>query len=75
MNKYKPGGRCGGTLSSEKSNPTFSAEFNTLLARRNQLDNLLQASPASQNVTPITTVSVTAKTEKKDIDIILEGDY
>jgi len=45
MNKYRPGGRCGGDSAKQTSNPEFNASLASLLQQRERQDALF--APAS----------------------------
>ena len=87
INKYKAGGRCGGTSSSASEGYT-SAEFTAYLTKRQEQDRLFSGTASSQSVKPsqlATTSAVESKAivtqmpqqidRKKDIDDILNGDF
>jgi hypothetical protein len=89
MNKYRAGGRCGGTTSTYSESSTNSAEFSAFLKKREEQDRLFApsapSSPAQQAAqTPLpmnpkqeTTlvISQKPKQDKKNIiDTILNGD-
>ena len=42
MNKYRPGGRCGGEASRSEPNPEFDSSLNRLLQQREQLDAMMK---------------------------------
>jgi len=73
MNKYRAGGRCGGT-SSTPSEGFKSEEYTAYLHRRQEQDRMFTApiKPPCQS-TAIVKVNATSD-RKKDIDMILYGD-
>ena len=80
INKYKAGGRCGGTSASASEGYT-SAEFTAYLTKRQEQDRLFSAT-ASSATTAIATESKAIVIQKppqidrkKDIDDILNGDF
>jgi hypothetical protein len=84
MNKYRPGGRCGGDTPSTQSNPEFNSSLASLLQRREQQDALFAAQPAvqvsTQKETPqkkeLVITQTTPKVSKEAyIQLLLEGDY
>jgi hypothetical protein len=42
MNKYRPGGRCGGEVSRSETNPEFDSSLSRLLQQRDQLDAMMK---------------------------------
>lgn len=42
MNKYRPGGRCGGEPNRSETNPEFDSSLSRLLQQRDQLDALMK---------------------------------
>jgi len=42
MNKYRPGGRCGGEANRSETNPEFDSSLSRLLQQRDQLDALMK---------------------------------
>ena len=86
MNKYKAGGRCGGTSASASacgSEGYTSAEFTAYLTKRQEQDRLFGASStATATATAATAeskaiiIQTPARVDrKKDIDDILNGDF
>ena len=83
MNKYRPGGRCGGDSASKetKANPEFNSSLASLLQKREQQDALFHgvSAPASAPAPAPATkeVAIVKKPVAKDdyIKIIMEGDY
>jgi hypothetical protein len=90
MNKYRPGGRCGGEPNRSETNPEFDSSLSRLLQQRDQLDALMKpvvidpptghAKPST--ITPLTpSVSTLTVVQKKtygkdqDIELLLQGDY
>ena len=63
MNKYRPGGRCGGDTAKEKSNPEFNASLASLLQQRERQDAMFTG--------PV--VSATAETPQKNQLAIVES--
>jgi hypothetical protein len=48
MNKYRPGGRCGGDSATKQgSNPEFNASLASLLQQRDRQDAFFSAAPAA----------------------------
>ena len=90
MNKYKPGGRCGGTDGSQRHEKQGDLPIAALLAARESQDKAwMQAQPnnevtkaskaSSQGPLPQNSLIVIPQNEKNvskhsDIDFILEGD-
>lgn len=89
MNKYKAGGRCGGTSGSASGSEGYtSAEFTAYLTKRQEQDRLFGAS-ASACAASASASACATKSEskaiviqmpprvdrKKDIDDILNGDF
>jgi len=80
MNKYRPGGRCGGDSASKetKANPEFNSSLASLLQKREQQDALFHgASPVVARAPATKEVAIVKKPVAKDdyIKIIMEGDY
>ena len=85
MNKYRPGGRCGGSsTSAPKENPEFNSSLASLLQKREEQNALfhgapVQMQPQSQSQQTIVVKKPLAKDKSlaKDdyINIIMEGDY
>lgn len=84
MNKYRPGGRCGGDSKGDtKSNPEFNSSLAALMAQRDKQDAAFASSvpvaemakkPAVKNQLVIT--ETTSKpTKDAYIQLLLEGDY
>lgn len=42
MNKYRPGGRCGGEPNRSETNPEFDSSLSRLLQQRDQLDAMMK---------------------------------
>ena len=87
MNKYRPGGRCGGDSKGDtKCNPEFNSSLAALMAQRDKQDALF-TSPISQTPVHQTKPKHTGKNQlvitettpkpNKDayIQLLLEGDY
>ena len=82
MNKYRPGGRCGGDSAPKetKANPEFNSSLASLLQQREQQDALFHGASAH---TPVVAtkekkeLAIVQKPVAKDdyIKIIMEGDY
>jgi hypothetical protein len=90
MNKYKAGGRCGGTsgspASASASEGYTSAEFTAYLTKRQEQDRLFggtapasacaPACPATKSESKAIVIQMPGRTDrKKDIDDILNGDF
>jgi hypothetical protein len=89
MNKYRPGGRCGGDSKGDtKCNPEFSSSLSALMAQRDKQDAMFtspsvasqtSASPIAQKTAAKNQLVITETTTKpnKDayIQLLLEGDY
>lgn len=89
MNKYRPGGRCGGDSKGDtKCNPEFNSSLASLMAQRDKQDAMFTSpSVASQAGAPPTgqksaaknqlvITETTTKTSKDAyIQLLLEGDY
>jgi hypothetical protein len=60
MNKYRPGGRCGGEPNRSETNPEFDSSLSRLLQQRDQLDAMMKpvviAPPTGKDsrITPLT---------------------
>jgi hypothetical protein len=52
MNKYRAGGRCGGTTSTYSESSTNSAEFSAFLRKREEQDRLFAPSASSASSSP-----------------------
>jgi len=72
MNKYKAGGRCGGS-SYSPSEGFKSEEYTAYLTKRQEQDRLFTAQPVVQNA--IVKTKAPTSDRKKDIDMILNGDF
>ena len=83
MNKYRPGGRCGGSSASKetsKENPEFNSSLAFLLQKREEQNALFHAAPVQAQPQETIVVKKTVAKDKplaKDdyINIIMEGDY
>lgn len=79
MNKYRPGGRCGGDSASKetKANPEFNSSLASLLQKREQQDALFHGVSAPAPAPATKEVAIVKKPVAKDdyIKIIMEGDY
>ncbi len=83
MNKYRAGGRCGGSAADRGSGEASSAKavsgaLENLMATREQQDRAFAAADAAAKVTSQAIVKQVAqqRPEKKEcIDIILNGDF
>jgi hypothetical protein len=82
MNKYRPGGRCGGDTPSSKSNPEFNSSLASLLQQREQQDALFApvatttaAKPTTQKKELVITQTTPKISKEAYIQLLLEGDY
>jgi len=80
QNKYRPGGRCGGTSAEKQANPEFNASLASLLQQRERQDALFAPAAALQQQQPQQkTQQLQLHTKPKatmnDINFLLEGDY
>lgn len=84
MNKYRAGGRCGGSVATDRgggeasSAKVVSGALANLMAAREQQDRAFAAADAAAKVTSQAIVKQVAqpRPEKKEcIDIILGGDF
>ena len=90
MNKYRPGGRCGGTSAEKQANPEFNASLASLLQQRERQDAMFapaaqqqqtqaQAQPQPQaqiqQAIQLRTKENKPKARMDDINFLLEGDY
>ena len=91
MNKYRPGGRCGGDSKGDmKCNPEFNSSLAALMAQRDKQDAMFTSpvgsptlsSPkeaSSQKPAAKNQLSITETTPKPNkevyIQLLLEGDY
>ena len=80
MNKYRPGGRCGGTSAEKQANPEFNASLASLLQQRERQDALF--APTAQPQQPQTQQAIQLRKKENqpkpridDINFLLEGDY
>ncbi len=89
MNKYRPGGRCGGDSKGDtKCNPEFNSSLAALMAQRDKQDAMF-TSPSSVEIevkskaktkpeakNQLVFTETTTKTNKEAyIQLLLEGDY
>jgi hypothetical protein len=86
MNKYRPGGRCGGDSKGDtKSNPEFNSSLAALMAQRDKQDMAFGSSvpatevekkPAAAAKNQLVITETTTKPSKDAyIQLLLEGDY
>ena len=84
MNKYKAGGRCGGTSASASacgSEGYTSAEFTAYLTKRQEQDRLFSGTAsasacATKSESKAIVIQMPPRVDrKKDIDDILNGDF
>jgi len=83
MNKYRPGGRCGGDTPSTQSNPEFNSSLASLLQQREQQDTLFApvapsaptAKPKPQKKELVITQTTPKVSKEAYIQLLLEGDY
>jgi len=80
MNKYRPGGRCGGDTPSSQSNPEFNSSLASLLQQREQQDALFApvataAKPTPQKKELVITQTTPKISKEAYIQLLLEGDY
>ena len=87
MNKYRPGGRCGGDTPSTQSNPEFNSSLASLLQQREQQDALFAptttahaasapvAKPKAQKKELVITQTTPKVSKEAYIQLLLEGDY
>lgn len=88
MNKYRPGGRCGGDSKTDtKCNPEFSSSLESLMRQRDLQDAMfspptqvqpqVQAKPQAQAQKKELVITETRPAKSKDayIQLLLEGDY
>ena len=90
QNKYRPGGRCGGTSAEKQANPEFNSSLASLLQQRERQDALFAPAPAAalqqpqqqtqqpQQLQPQNQLQLhkkPAQTTMNDINFLLEGDY
>jgi hypothetical protein len=87
MNKYRPGGRCGGDSKTDtKSNPEFSSSLASLMRQRDLQDAAFsspsqpqgQAQPSPSKPEKrelVITETRPAKSKDAYIQLLLEGDY
>ena len=86
MNKYRPGGRCGGdSATKQASNPEFNASMASLLQQRDRQDALFSASASAGEAAPlihtqqknqlVTTKNQSKLTKEEYIQLLLAGDY
>jgi hypothetical protein len=88
MNKYRPGGRCGGdSATKQASNPEFNASLASLLQQRDRQDALFSASASAsagegaplihtQQKNQLVIAKNQSKLTKEEyIQILLAGDY
>jgi len=90
MNKYRPGGRCGGDSATKQgSNPEFNASLASLLQQRDRQDAFFSAAPAPAAVAGAQakpnhteqknqlaiTKNQSKLTKEEYIQLLLAGDY
>jgi hypothetical protein len=87
QNKYRPGGRCGGTSAEKQANPEFNASLASLLQQRERQDALFapaapqqqqqpqQKTQQSQQFQNQLQLHTKPKASMNDINFLLEGDY
>jgi len=84
MNKYRPGGRCGGDSKGDtKCNPEFNSSLAALMAQRDKQDAAFSGPPVVPEAkkTPVAknqiviTETTTKSTKDAYIQLLLEGDY
>jgi hypothetical protein len=85
MNKYRPGGRCGGSSAEKQANPEFNASLASLLQQRERQDALFapasaqqqqpQQQPQPQQAIQLRKKENQPKPRIDDINFLLEGDY
>lgn len=87
MNKYRPGGRCGGDTPSTQSNPEFNSSLASLLQQREQQDALFapvavaaaaaaaKTKPKEQKKELVITQTTPKVSKEAYIQLLLEGDY
>ena len=89
INKYLPGGRCGGDVGKSELNPQFDSSLSRLIQQREQLDmamkpvqepaakpNQTQQTQKQQIQTQAIAIIPTVKRNKEaDIELLLQGDY
>lgn len=85
MNKYRPGGRCGGDSKGDTiSNPEFNSSLAALMAQRDKQDMAFGSSvpatevekkPAAAKKQLVITETTTKQTKDAYIQLLLEGDY
>jgi len=86
VNKYRPGGRCGGDAPKQTSNPEFNSSLASLLQQRERQDAMFTgtgAAPAPAPVNPQknqvaiveTKPKATALDKQAYIQLVLDGDY
>lgn len=89
MNKYRPGGRCGGDTAKEKSNPEFNASLASLLQQRERQDAMFTGpvvsataeTPQKNQLAIVESKPKESKPKAKALDkqayiqLLLEGDY
>lgn len=73
MNKYRPGGRCGGDSKGDtKSNPEFNSSLAALMAQRDKQDSMFGSSPCGESGTPAVTSIAKNKPAAKNQLVITE---
>jgi hypothetical protein len=88
VNKYRPGGRCGGDAPKQTSNPEFNSSLASLLQQRERQDAMFTGAPApaaapaapvnpQKNQVAIveTKPKATALDKQAYIQLVLDGDY
>jgi hypothetical protein len=84
MNKYRPGGRCGGDSKTDiKCNPEFSSSLSALMSQRDKQDAAFASSVPVAEVAKkpvvknqlVVTETTTKPSKDAYIQLLLEGDY
>ena len=86
VNKYLPGGRCGGDAGRSQLNPEFDSSLSRLIQQREQLDAAMKPVKAeppelaknSIKTMPSQAIAVVQKKsygKDQDIELLLQGDY
>jgi len=82
INKYRPGGRCGGDTVEKHANPEFNSSLASMMQRREAQDSLWQTpvqTPVQSQQKTVVIAQKSKRTPKEDLSetiaLLLEGDY
>jgi hypothetical protein len=78
MNKYRPGGRCGGEPNRSETNPEFDSSLSRLLQQRDQLDAMMKPvviDPPTGKDSRITPLTPSAKPSASTLTVVQKKTY